>query len=388
MPRPLPERPNLDHLKSQAKTLLRSAHAGDPAALRRVALLPAFGTRPPSEWPLADLALHDAQSVIAREYGFASWNALREDVEAQALTFDAAVVEFVRCASGGASGRAERLLALHPRIATASLQTALVLGDAAAVRTRLDAQPELATQQGGPNDWEPLLYACHTCVCRGAPARLDGLVAIARQLCALGADPNAEYHWNWHPELPRTVLWGAICVVSHLPLAEALLDAGARPTDGVSAHIAGGGGNVAALELLHRFGLQVDGITGGVPPLLHILLWATDPAGPRWLLEHGADANLAWGADGESPLHVAARRWDAGCRATAPRPRCGPPSAPQRRAHPSCAGRAAWQPCNSDTVAGCRRTRRAVAAGPLRRRLRSRRPCRRRVDAGSGAATA
>ena len=82
------------------------------------------------------------------------------------------------------------------------------------------------------------------------PARVDGLVAIARRLCALGANPNAEYHWNWHPELPRTALWGAICAVSHLPLAEVLLEAGANPTDGVSVHIAGGGGNLAALELL------------------------------------------------------------------------------------------------------------------------------------------
>jgi len=78
----------------------------------------------------------------------------------------------------------------------------------------------------------------------------------------------------------------------------------------VTVHIAGGGGNVAALELLHRFGVGVNGIAGGVPPLVYMMLWATDPAGPRWLLEHGADPNLPWGADGEAPLHVAARRWD------------------------------------------------------------------------------
>jgi len=40
------------------------------------------------------------------------------------------------------------------------------------------------------------------------------------------------------------------------------------------------------------------------------MLWATDPAGPRWLLEHGADANRSWGPSDEAPLHVAARRWD------------------------------------------------------------------------------
>jgi ankyrin repeat protein len=41
-----------------------------------------------------------------------------------------------------------------------------------------------------------------------------------------------------------------------------------------------------------------------------MMLWADNPAGPFWLLEHGADPNLAWGSDGEAPLHVAARRWD------------------------------------------------------------------------------
>ena len=139
---------------------------------------------------------------------------------------------------------------------------------------------------------------------------LEGLVAIARRLCALGANPNAEYHWNWHPELPRTALWGAVCAVEHLPLAEVLLEAGADPTDGVTTHIAGGGGNLEALELLHRYGFNVDGIPGGVPPLAHMMLWGDNPAGPRWLLDHGADPNLAWGDDGEAPLHVAARRWD------------------------------------------------------------------------------
>jgi ankyrin repeat protein len=40
------------------------------------------------------------------------------------------------------------------------------------------------------------------------------------------------------------------------------------------------------------------------------MTWGTNPAGPRWLLEHGADPNLAWGDEGEAPIHVAARRWD------------------------------------------------------------------------------
>jgi Ankyrin repeats (3 copies)/Ankyrin repeat len=308
--RELPARPNLEQLKKQAKSLLAGAQARDQEALRRFAILPALAGKSLNQIAISDLALHDAQSAIAREHGFPSWNALREEVEARSLSFEAALDEFIRCATGGVPGRAERLLALHPRIATATLQTALVLGDVAAVEGPLTQHPELANQPAGPQNWEPLLYVCHTSMHKTVSARVDGLVEIARRLCALGANPNAEYHWNWHPELPRTALWAAVCAVGHLPLAEVLLQAGANPTDGVTTHIAGGGGNLAALELLARHGLNVDGIPGGVPPLVYMMQWADTPAGPLWLLEHGADPNLAWGDAAEAPLHVAARRWD------------------------------------------------------------------------------
>ena len=308
--RELPARPSLEQLKKQAKSLLAAARAHDADALRRFSVLPALSGKSVDEIGAYDLALHDAQSVVAREHGFASWNALRDEVESCTLSFDAAIDEFIRCATGGATGRAERLLALHPGIASATLHTALVLGDAAAVEERLKHHPQLAQQSGGPQDWEPLLYVCHTSMHKGVPARVHGLVEIVRRLCALGANPNAEYHWNWHPELPRTALWASVCTIRHLPLAEVLLEAGANPTDGVTTHIAGGGGNLDALELLHRYGVNVNGIPGGVPPLVYMMSWADTPAGPYWLLDHGADANLAWGEAGEAPLHVAARRWD------------------------------------------------------------------------------
>src|SRR5256714_4210174 len=167
MAKQLPPRPNLDQLKHQAKELLQAGKAP---------------------------ALHDAQTMIAREYGFASWNKLRDHVEAVTLEFDAAVNEFLEAATDGRGDRAERILALHPKIAAANLYTALVLGDADAVQARLTRDPSLATKTGGPRDWQPIHYVCYTAL----GDRATGLAAIARQLIALGVDPNPRLPWLHH----------------------------------------------------------------------------------------------------------------------------------------------------------------------------------------------
>jgi hypothetical protein len=306
----LPERPNLGQLKKQAKTLLHAAQNHEPSALARLQILPAFARMAPDKIDNQRLALHDTQSVIAREHGFPSWRALREAVEERSLSFAAAVEQFVRFAVGGAAVRARRLHALHPGIARAGLHASLVLGDAAQVGARLRGEPALTSQPGGPEGWEPLHYVCQSSLFDDGPEGASGLVATARLLLAHGANPNAEYHWKWHPELPRTVLWAALCTARSLPLARALLEAGANPTDGVSLQILASGDHAAPLDLLLEFGAKVDGIPGGVPPLRYVLGYAKKTTGIRWLLEHGADPNLAWGDEGETPLHVAARKWD------------------------------------------------------------------------------
>src|SRR5262245_50562271 len=81
MPRELPPRPNLDHLKSQAKDLLDAHKRGDRAAFERIrASVPAYANMSDDAIASAAFALHDAQSAIAREYGFTSWAALRASV--------------------------------------------------------------------------------------------------------------------------------------------------------------------------------------------------------------------------------------------------------------------------------------------------------------------
>jgi ankyrin repeat protein len=156
-----------------------------------------------------------------------------------------------------------------------------------------------------------LLYLCHTTLHRGAGAGAAGLVAIARRLLMLGADPHARFPWLHHG-VRRAALWGAICVTRQLPLAEMLLENGADPNDGVTLPIAAGGGDLAALELLHAYGANVNQpwATDGASPLYSICHWADTPVGIRWLLEHGADPDPVFEKNGETPLHVVAQRWD------------------------------------------------------------------------------
>jgi ankyrin repeat protein len=308
---PLPDSPDLDQLRRQAKDLLRAARTADPAALARFRALPSFAHANDADLARASLALHDAQSVIAREHGFPSWNALRERVEELTLGFDDAARELVHAATDGRTSRAERLLALHPRIAGANFYTALVTGDAAAVEKHLARRSTLAHERGGPRDWEPLHYVCHTSLGRTSTACADGIVAVARHLLHLGADPNTRFPWLHHG-VRRPVLWGATRVAQLPALAELLLESGADPNDGVSFTLAASAGDVPTLELLRAHGANPNQpwATDGSATLYASLQWATTPGGVQWLLEHGADPDPVFEANGETPLHVAARRWD------------------------------------------------------------------------------
>ncbi len=307
----LPARPSLDQLKRQAKDLLRAGQAGDPAALARLRSLPAFSGTSDAPFALRAPALHDAQSVIARELGFDSWNALRDRVEELTMEFGAAVTQFIEAATDGRGDRAARLLELHPGIAGATLQTALLTGNDAAVASRLTADPTLATTPGGPRDWEPLAYLCQNALRLESPAQQQGVVAIAERLFALGADPDARFPWVHHG-VRRPMLWGAVCSTRSLALADALLRAGANPSDGVTLTIAASGGMIPALDLLLQYGVDVNmpWATDGSATVYAILQWSRTPEGVYWLLAHGADPNPVFAQNGETPLHAVARGWD------------------------------------------------------------------------------
>ena len=82
MDKKLPARPNLDHLRGQAKALLGQLKDGKPAAAKAfIDHLPEGRGLSASAVRAAGFRLADAQSVVARQTGFASWPALSRHVQ-------------------------------------------------------------------------------------------------------------------------------------------------------------------------------------------------------------------------------------------------------------------------------------------------------------------
>ncbi len=79
--RPLPPDPDLEHLKHQAKDLMRAQQAATPEACQRIREFhPRFRSASDGAIASGTFALSDAQLTIARERGFPSWPRLRSHV--------------------------------------------------------------------------------------------------------------------------------------------------------------------------------------------------------------------------------------------------------------------------------------------------------------------
>jgi uncharacterized protein (TIGR03067 family) len=82
MAKRLPPRPNLDHLRRQAKSLLAALANGDQEAIKTLREhLPAARSLSDAQMRRAEYRLADAQSALARKNGFANWPALARHVE-------------------------------------------------------------------------------------------------------------------------------------------------------------------------------------------------------------------------------------------------------------------------------------------------------------------
>ena len=248
--RRLPSRPNLEHLKTQAKDLLTLCRQGDAGALGRIReALPAARGKSDAEIVGLGLRLRDMQSCLAREYGFPSWTDLKSFVEAStaqgANDADAAAVAWLRLVyaadiAGGVNrerpSAAARMLEENPRLAGGDPYVACAVGDEAALRRATGQDAAWVNRPGGPLDLPPLVAVTHSGLVR-LPAYREKLHACAGFLLQAGADPGQAVGSRWPPaslsepsEVFRlSALYGAAGRNRDPELTQLLLEAGADP---------------------------------------------------------------------------------------------------------------------------------------------------------------
>ena len=255
---------DLDQLKRQAKELLESFRSGDAAAVAEVN----------AHYRGADAAtfvLHDAQLVLARAYGFASWPKLKAYVDG---------------------------------VNAGQLVKAVRADDVEKVRAMLRARPELANMDMGEDEHRAIHYAV-----------LDRSAAMTRLLMQHGAEARKGI-WPHRDATSALTLAAdrgydeivAIIRDEEQRRRETHSGSGAAATP-EALYLAANWRSGRALEMLKGDPALVHSASpnGGTP--LHTAACEFHEEGVAWLLDHGADPNRRvkgrW-----TPIDLAAsRKW-------------------------------------------------------------------------------
>ena len=244
------EHPDLEQLKRQAKELLHGFTAGQTEAVAEV--IAHYRAPDPAEF-----ALHDAQLVLARSYGFDSWPKLKAFVDGVTIR---------------------------------RLADAVVANDLARVEAMLQARPELADMQMSYGDEH---RAIHYAVMQRSPE-------IVRLLMRQGANARAGIH----PHRSATTAWtlakerGFDDLVAIIEAGEALRPKPEPRADSEEpacaedpAQAAVKNGDIAWLEREHAAGRLVNRIRWDGGGLLTAAVRCNRPEVLARLLDFGFDPN-------------------------------------------------------------------------------------------------
>lgn len=87
--RQLPSSPNMQHLKDEAKALLKAHKKGDPSCCDALKQIRRFADKTDQEILAGTVALQEVQFALALDYGLESWAALKKHVESAVAKGDA-----------------------------------------------------------------------------------------------------------------------------------------------------------------------------------------------------------------------------------------------------------------------------------------------------------
>jgi ankyrin repeat protein len=333
----LPPTPSLRQLRNRAKDLLQSLRAGEPDAIRRIREShPRFSGSSQAEIPAAEVALADAQFVIARELGFDSWTKLKKHVESlsqratsmhqlvagddvqamqqafaqdpesvnqpnesglpplytaalfrnrQAINFlsdHGAVVDIFACAYLGMATDAESLLERNPELARATTRDGMTALHFAARAGYIDVVDVLLRHHSDVNALDKrgrsaLMEACH-----GGPWKFEP----ADEIVQLLLDHDAQIDLLQAAAMGRTDL-----VASILDRDASLIDI--PDSQGKTALFHAAHNNrLAAVKLLVERGADVNRADAVGTAALHRTSGQCSDELIRYLIDHGADAHL------------------------------------------------------------------------------------------------
>jgi ankyrin repeat protein len=269
-PRRLPARPNIRHLRDQAKDLVKSGAAA---------------------------SLSDAQFSIARLYGFPSWPKLRERVSLWEEFHGALEANDVERIRALANGEVLRLI----RSGGASLS---------------DAQTQVA-HLCGLKDWAELEAGLQTLAARESHATVSDEVRQLKRAIAADDLQRVQALMTRQPVLHRAPIgYGRsgplTCVAecdqppsaAQLAIARWMIENGSdvhQGGDGPLMRAALCGGRIPMMELLVSMGADVNAMWDGRFPIIFAPCEGVEPAPLKWLLDHGANPNAA-DRDGTSAL--------------------------------------------------------------------------------------
>lgn len=293
--------PSLEQQKKLARELLLAARSGDAEALQRIRT---FHPRRATAFDAPDsaqLSLHEAQLVIAREYGFASWPKLKAQIDSVLEARRTRI--FVRDVSyhddrahgllavlpDGTPAVLEQVRAWHPAFAEAADEAIR-----SAVFTLDDARLVYARQHGFAHWTQFGTYL------KGLGKAPDGEPFLAVFEAGQRGDwPSATATLRSHPEIVRVRGTNGNTLLN-LACSLASCDA---PDGSPEARAAQG--RLAAVQLLLAAGAEVQQANDRGWTPLHQAAYRNDSEMAALLLQAGAPHDVSAHGDGGTPLAVA-----------------------------------------------------------------------------------